>query len=950
MLTARITNSLGEYRDYREEFVDFSFLTSNNEGTPFTASVPRLTSVVKLLVVDDFVKTLARGDTIEVMSDELDGLTLYLSVIEVTILSRKGTTEISCTGMFFDETNDIWGALLIDKDTWENTKLKYSLDDVEHYEDNDKFYVHVSSKLDIVMGLAWSYDTRRTVALTPFTTGDSATFHSPGVGIFKEIREDSTVDPYAPVYRIRAEDIINYDISPAQPPVTHVVANSLGKSGLVPTIPEIIARCDIREYNAYSMTRFANIEELQLAAVMVVHMTPDEEGGSDDYDKTVIYWSDGVQTELTKTDFADPYDVQFVGITPVGYLLLDADGVTYKLYDRDTKAVLKTFVSTHAHSSYTPFSYRDYVLEHYVLGADRKYHTVILFSEPVVFGTGTARKAFVGFSISDDLVIRELIMPYTSLYAATNIQLAGSCKVTWDGKNAVSALYHNAGDATESVGVSGDLLRASQFTTDMYSSEKVVNLGGFSSTRYYKNITDFLATNDEPSDEYPAYLLSSGANKSGSLYSKRVGMDIVKGSTHDYLALPIGSNKRRASRLAIYSNANLKFVIDKDIIVKRLSEFHVIDVPQESSGQWHLLAIYHDTAYHYATMQTGNLESWAFDDADKDGTVYVEHGAVGLIRWVPPSNYDEEEAYGVSLQLAPVPFVVRDGITQLTPQMISLGSRNELNLPFRVGMLSQRDMAMWDEDKGRIELDISSFQVRNNTTLQWLDKSVQALNVMAIGAYVKVWLTPGDEDDYVLVKVLEYSLTYSGVVRAKLVGMIVQEEFYEPPVPLPDRYVLVDNANDLTTGDYLIAYSSKVTSTTGKVFKSSLATLDAKNNNIDVAIGYDEDRDERFILASALANANKVRLTVSGTAITIRAANGKYITRLTSTNGLDQVDSPASLVGTVTSAGETIIGVQATQMVLRYNNDTSEKRFRFYKLASASSQKSIRLFKFVAGE
>lgn len=952
MLTARITNSLGQYQDYSSELLDFSYLTSNNDGTAFTASAPKLTALVKLAAADSFLHTLVRGDTVQVTSSEPDGLTLYLSIIEVTILDRKGTTEISCTGAFFDETNDIWGALLIPEGTWEDTKLKFTLDNVEHYEDNGSFYAHVNSKLDIVMGLAWSYDTRRTVALTPFTTGDGESFSDAGVGIFKEVRETSTVDPYAPVYRIAAEDIVDYDVSPAQPPVTHIVANSLGSTGAVSSIPEIVSRTNVSQYTADNTARFASIEELQLAAVKIVNMVPSATAGAQDvYDSTVIYWSDGTQSILSKEDYAQPEDVLLVGITPVGYVLLAADGVTYTLHDKATNAVLKTHVSSHAHSSSALFTRKDSVLEHYLLAHDNKYHTVIFFNKPVVFGSGTSRQAMVGLSIADDLIVRELIMPYTTLLAQSQIDLAGSCKVIWNNKPAVSALYHNAATATSDYGLVGTSLQAVQFTTNMYNDEKAVLFSGFPSNRYYKNITDFEATYDSPTDSNPAYILSSGASGTSVFQSKRNGMDIIYRLGKQYLALP--TQYPLSITLLGYSSDSLKFVVDKDKIVKSMSDFHVLSFSSSLTGTWGLVSTYRTTEYGYSLLQYGDLSSWA---QSSTGTLYVERGATGLVRSVPASSERTEYAYGVALQLAPVPFVVRDGVTQLTPQMISSGSRNELRLPFRVGLIDQRDMATWDRDEGRIELDIAKFRVRDNATSQWIEKSVQALNVMAIGSYVKVWLTPEDDDDYITIKVLEYDLTYSGAVRAKVVGMIVPESTYEPPVPLPDRYVLVESLSDLTSGEYLIVYTSSEGATSGKAFKSSLSTLDAPENTIDVVIGYDEALDERYIRAYDILDDNAVTISVTQSyteskTIAIRAANGDYITRLTDSDGIDQVSTiyQAALSAAIDSNTVANIVTQDLQMPFRYDSNALIKAFRF--ITQPGTQfKSVRLYKFVSAE
>ena len=101
MLTAKIIKADGTYREYSEELIKFSWQTRNNEGASFSASIPTLTATFVLCKSDDFIKSLDRTSRVEISSDTPDGLTLPLSILEVTPLDRKGKTEISCSGNFF---------------------------------------------------------------------------------------------------------------------------------------------------------------------------------------------------------------------------------------------------------------------------------------------------------------------------------------------------------------------------------------------------------------------------------------------------------------------------------------------------------------------------------------------------------------------------------------------------------------------------------------------------------------------------------------------------------------------------------------------------------------------------------------------------------------------------------------------------------------------------------
>jgi uncharacterized repeat protein (TIGR02543 family) len=149
-------------------------------------------------------------------------------------------------------------------------------------------------------------------------------------------------------------------------------------------------------------------------------------------------------------------------------------------------------------------------------------------------------------------------------------------------------------------------------------------------------------------------------------------------------------------------------------------------------------------------------------------------------------------------------------------------------------------------------------------------------------------------------------------------------------------YQKVMSNDDLATGKYLIVYES------GNVaFKSSLTTLDAANNNFAVTIS------DNKIAVSDQTTANEVTIDVTNNSI--KAANGNYIGRTNGTsNGLYESTTPQAHTITVSNGAATIYCLGSngtTKLYLKFNNDTNQKRFRYFTTAG-----TIQLYKLVAGD
>ena len=148
-------------------------------------------------------------------------------------------------------------------------------------------------------------------------------------------------------------------------------------------------------------------------------------------------------------------------------------------------------------------------------------------------------------------------------------------------------------------------------------------------------------------------------------------------------------------------------------------------------------------------------------------------------------------------------------------------------------------------------------------------------------------------------------------------------------------YVKVTEAPTNWNGEYLIVYE------TGNVaFDGSRTTLDAASNTIDVEFedgkipAYPEVKAAQFTIA-------KIE---GGTTYSIKSASGNYIGVISNSNGLKQSDETAYAHNLSISNGDAVLeaAFEGSIMSLRYNSDSGQTRFRYYK---SSGQKAIQLYK-----
>lgn len=161
---------------------------------------------------------------------------------------------------------------------------------------------------------------------------------------------------------------------------------------------------------------------------------------------------------------------------------------------------------------------------------------------------------------------------------------------------------------------------------------------------------------------------------------------------------------------------------------------------------------------------------------------------------------------------------------------------------------------------------------------------------------------------------------------------------------MADSYVKVTATPSDWEGDYLFVYEAE-----NVAFNGGLATLDAASNTIAVEIA------DGAIAANETTNAAKFTIEAVEGGYSVKSASGKYIGVGSYGNGLKQADVVGSYVHnsmSIDADGNAIIAIYnetwnttGGSMILNYNANKSDKRFRYYK---GGSQKQIQLYKFTA--
>ncbi len=147
------------------------------------------------------------------------------------------------------------------------------------------------------------------------------------------------------------------------------------------------------------------------------------------------------------------------------------------------------------------------------------------------------------------------------------------------------------------------------------------------------------------------------------------------------------------------------------------------------------------------------------------------------------------------------------------------------------------------------------------------------------------------------------------------------------------EYVLVETAPADWSGDYLIVCNAGPYAMDG-----SLTSLDAISNYKTVTLA------DKTITVAADENDFYFTVEPNGSGYAIKAASGKYIGWASNSgNGLTSSDTALPITLSLDGTDANIVG--SAGAYLRFNTQSGQTRFRFFKSATYASQKAISLYK-----
>ena len=146
-------------------------------------------------------------------------------------------------------------------------------------------------------------------------------------------------------------------------------------------------------------------------------------------------------------------------------------------------------------------------------------------------------------------------------------------------------------------------------------------------------------------------------------------------------------------------------------------------------------------------------------------------------------------------------------------------------------------------------------------------------------------------------------------------------------------FVKVTSADEITDGDYLIVCENN-----NVAFNGALTTLDAVSNTIDITITGGVIASSEATNAAVFTIASK-----SGNVYSIKSASGYYIGQTSNSNGL--VSSLTTAYDNTLSVDNGDVDIISSGAYLRYNANSDQRRFRYFKSSTYTSQNAVQLYK-----
>ena len=162
-------------------------------------------------------------------------------------------------------------------------------------------------------------------------------------------------------------------------------------------------------------------------------------------------------------------------------------------------------------------------------------------------------------------------------------------------------------------------------------------------------------------------------------------------------------------------------------------------------------------------------------------------------------------------------------------------------------------------------------------------------------------------------------------------NVTVMATFVQGTVSTGD-YVKVTATPSDWDGEYLIVYEGG-----NLAFNGGLTTLDATGNSISVSI------NSNSIEANETTNAAKFTIAAISGGYSIRSASGYYIGQTSDANGLKS--SQTTVYSNSITYNNGNVNIVSGGAYLRYNDQSGQTRFRYFKSTTYTNQKAIQLYK-----
>lgn len=302
MLKVVIEKNNTQKKTYIEDLVSFTYNVALRTEGILQNALPLVNARIVLhteVEQDNFLKTVAKGDTVSIMPLEADSLgeleyiAYTFKVEEITRLPSTGKVEISLAVPLFEQEKLEYRDILL-QDTASSLIEKYGLDSIyiEGIEGLFNAWIGAESKEDIVMASAWSSPRDvlcEKVVPLPYSS------HIVNDRQRSGYRMGDLQD-----YKVGAQSIIDFNIVSAQPPITHLQSYGGATRKKVPSFsPHSFRNGFIWPESPWYLERFLMLftlrEEGRSHQAVKLEKNYVEVGSSSE---TEIFWSDGKVTKV----------------------------------------------------------------------------------------------------------------------------------------------------------------------------------------------------------------------------------------------------------------------------------------------------------------------------------------------------------------------------------------------------------------------------------------------------------------------------------------------------------------------------------------------------------------------------------------------------------------------------------------------------------------------------